>query len=103
MKTKIDEIERATEARIKARGEADFVGVALARLASARARGWDWTLFTSWCSGPEAHDVFILRLREPGGEAHAAKTKVGALADVLRWGVERVGQDVTVDPRAPAG
>ena len=59
------------------------LGVDLALLGVAKEGGWDWVLHTSWCS---AQEVYVLRLRAPGAAPHAAKTKVGDLAGVLRWG-----------------
>lgn len=67
---------------------------ALDALVTAKARGWDWTLHTSWCSDLQ---VFILRLRAPGQHAHAARTKVGTFSEVLAWAYGEVGRSVTVD------
>jgi hypothetical protein len=61
---------------------------ALAALAAARRRGWDWVLHTSWCSDLE---VYILRVRAPGVRAQASRTRVGGLEEVLRWGAAEVG------------
>lgn len=59
------------------------LGASLWRLAKAKEqRGADWTLTSSWCSDQQ---VFVARVRTRGQHAHAARTKVGPLADVLAW------------------
>lgn len=63
------------------------MGRHLAALAAAKGRGWDFSCHSSWCS---EQSVFVLRLRRPTEEAHAARTKVGPIEEVLRWGAGEV-------------
>ena len=67
------------------------LGEALRELEAAKGRGWDFTLHTSFCS--EQAEIFVLRLKAPQQVPHAAKTRVGALEEVLRWGAHEVGID----------
>lgn len=65
------------------------IGEALIALESAKLMGWDWTLTSSWCSDMS---LFVCRLRRPGQEAHAARTRVGSLEFVLTWAYEEIAK-----------
>lgn len=62
------------------------LGASLWRLARAKEqRGSDVTITSSWCSD---QSVWVARVRRKGQHAHAAKTRVGPIAEVLAWAAE---------------